>query len=391
MKTLASLILFLFSCAVIHAQSFTMNQGGATVNDYYIELPYEVINGKMIVPVEISGKKHRFIFDTGAPVTIDKELSSQLNAEIITQSKFEDANGSYDSVAVVRLENITLGNVSFNAIPAMGSLPKLYKCWGVDGVIGSNMLRKSIVSIQSDKHIIVITDQANKLNLNKKHSVPLITNENNNTQSDPVIKVIIGKKISLSLEFDTGDSGFLRFSDDYMNQLSKYGVYEVIDKGYGASQISGYGLQKSADKYLLKIPTIMIGEGVFINVITETNKGGSAAIGCKLLDYGDVTLDFINGKFYFDARNETNDLNEKHWPIKPTVTGNKLIVGIVWAKALNLIKPGEQIISVNGKTFPETNLCDIINRQPIIATTDTATVTIKDDKGKERVVDIVKE
>ena len=135
----------------------------------------------------------------------------------------------------------------------------------------------------------------------------------------------------------------------------------------------------------------MIGEGCFNNVITETNKGGSAAIGSRLLDYGNVTLDFVNGRFYFDARNETNDLNEKHWPIRPTVIGNKLVAGIVWAKALNLLKPGEQIITVNKKSFPEVNLCDMLNREPIIAGTDSATVTIKDKQGKERIIQIVKE
>jgi hypothetical protein len=391
MKAFTYLILFLLSCTVIHAQSFTMNQGGATVKNYYVELPYEVINGKIIVSAEIAGGKHRFIFDTGAPVIVSKELSAQIKSEVISSNRLRDANGNYDSVSIVRLNGITLGNVSFNAIPAIGTLPELYKCWNVDGVIGSNMLRNSIVSIQSDKHLIIITDQANKLTLNKKHSVPLITNEGNNTQSDPVIKVMLGKKVSLTLEFDTGDGGFLRFSEDYMNQLSKYVVYEVIDKGYGAGQIGGNGLQDNADKYLLKISSLMIGEGCFNNVITETNKGGSAAIGSRLLDYGNVTLDFVNGRFYFDARNETNDLNEKHWPIRPTVIGNKLVAGIVWAKALNLVKPGEQIITVNKKSFPEVNLCDMLNREPIIAGTDSATVTIKDKQGKERIIQIVKE
>jgi len=391
MKTFIYLILFLLSCTVIHAQSFTMNQGGATVKNYYVELPYAVINGKIIVSVEIAGEKHRFIFDTGAPVIVSKELAAQIKAEVINNNRLRDANGGYDSVSVVRLNGIMLGNVNFNAIPAIGTLPELYKCWNVDGVIGSNIFRNSIVSIQSDKHLIIITDQANKLTLNKKHSVPLITNENNDTQSDPVIKVMLGKKVSLTLEFDTGDAGFLRFSNDYMNQLSKYAVYEVIDKGYGASQFGGHGLQDNSDKYLLKIPSLTIGEGYFNNVITETNKGGSAAIGCRLLDYGNVTLDFINSRFYFDARNETNDLYEKHWPIRPTVIGNKLVVGVVWTKALNQVKPGEQIMAVNEKAFPEVNLCDMINRQPIIAGTDSATVTIKDAEEKERLIDIVKE
>lgn len=391
MKAFTYLFIFLLNCTVVHAQSFTMNQGGATVKNYYVELPYEVINGKLIVSVEIAGGKHRFVFDTGAPVLVSTAFAAQIKAEVIGHNRLRDANGKDDSVSIVKLNGIALGNVSFDAIPAIGSLPDLYKCWDVDGSIGSNMFRNSIVSIQSDKHLIIITDQADKLTLNKKHSVPLITHEKYNTQSDPIFKIILGNKVPVLLEFDTGDPSFLRFSEDYMKQLSKYTVCEVIDKGYGAGQISAYGLQNNADKYLLKIPLLTIGAGSFNNVVTETNKGGSAAIGCRLLNYGNVTLDFINGRFYFDARDETNNLDEKHWPIKPTVVDNKLVVGVVWSKAKNLVKPGEQILSVNEKQFPEADLCNMISKQPILPTEDSARVTIKDAAGKERVVQIVKE
>jgi hypothetical protein len=42
--------------------------------------------------------------------------------------------------------------------------------------------------------------------------------------------------------------------------------------------------------------------------LRQTNKGGSAAIGSRLLDYGNVTLDFVGSKFYFNPLTETTDL-----------------------------------------------------------------------------------
>jgi hypothetical protein len=391
MKFIIYFVLFSALSTVGFSQTFTMNQGGANVKNYYVELPYESINGKMILSVGLKGKTHRFLFDTGAPTALNKELATQISADLMHTDIARDVNGHADSVSIVKLNDINLGNVTFSGIPSMCFLPDLYKCWNVDGVIGSNLLRSSIVSIVSAKHLIIIADQSDKLPLNKRHSVPLITNEGNNVQSNPVIKINLKNKVNLALQFDTGDNGFLRFTDDFMNQLAKYDVYETIAKGYGASQIGGGGLQANADKYLLKIPFLNIGSARFDNVITETNKGGTAGFGTKLLEYGNVTLDFINSKFYFDGYIETNDLNGKHWPFQPTVTDNKLVVGLVWDKAINLVKPGEQIVAINDEQFLQVNLCEMINRKPVLADKDSVTITIKNQQGAERKVKIIKE
>jgi hypothetical protein len=150
---------------------------------------------------------------------------------------------------------------------------------------------------------------------------------NTDGQSTPVLQINLNKKLNLTLPFDTGDNGFLRFSEDLMNRIAKNDVFKVIDKGYGASMFGVQGLQDNADKYLLKVPSLTIGSARFDNVITETNKGSIPGIGTKLLNYGTVTMDFIHGKFYFDAIDDIRDLNEKQWPFQPTLNGDKIVVG----------------------------------------------------------------
>jgi len=339
--------------------------------------------------VEIAGKKHKFLFDTGAPVAISKELAAELNAGVIHRDKVVDATGARDSVSVVMLDSIKLGGLSFGQIPAITLFPDFYKCWGIDGVIGSNLMRNSIVCINSAKHIIIFTDQADKLALKPENSVPLVSNKSQ--QSDPIIKIKLKNKVILDLGFDTGDNSFLRMSEYLMNSITKAGVYETLAKGYGANTISGLGLQKNAEKYLIKIPVLSIGSAQFTNLITETNKGGIPAIGSKLLDYGIVTLDFIHGRFYFDATNAVNDLNEKQWPFQPTVMANKLIIGVVWDNSPNVVKPGEQIIAINDVDYSTINLCDILNNKAILAGKDEATITIKNEDGKVRKIQISKQ
>lgn len=390
MNKLIFTLAFILTGASAFAQTFTFNQGGPTVKNYYTELPYQNIYGKLVVTVELSGVKHRFLFDTGAPVALSKQLAAQINAKTMHVDLINDANGVADSTTIVGIDDIRMGDVIFSGIPALVLLPDMYKCWNVEGVVGSNMLRNSIVSIVADRQVIIITDEPDKLSLNKKHSVPLVLDANNNHQSDPVIKVFMNK-VSVLMAFDSGQSAFLRFTDDYMNQLGKLNACQVVDKGYGASQIGAYGLQANADKYLVGVASLNIGSARFDNITAETNKNGNSAFGTKLLDYGNITLDFIHGKFYFDPRTETTNLAEKHWPFSPTMQGNKLVVGVVWQKGATLVKPGEQITAINGKDYSEVSLCDMLNNKPPLNGYEAGTITIKDAGGQLRNVQIVKE
>jgi hypothetical protein len=389
MKFFLSVLALVLCVTVCPAQSFTFNQGGTQAKNYYQELPYENINGKIIVSVELAGKKHKFLFDTGAPVALNNELAVSLNAAVIHKILAQDAFGHQDSVAVVKVDDIKLGNIDFNSTPALTLFPDFFKCWGVEGVIGSNLLRNSVVSIQNDKHIIIITDQPDKLVLNNKHSAPLITSGNN--QSDPVVRVKVNDKATMDLGFDTGDNGFLRIPEDLMNKLAKFNVFELMAKGFGASSAGEMGLQKNADKYRLKFPVLTIGSAVFTNVITETNKQAVPGIGTKLLEYGTVTLDFIHGKFYFEANSETNDLNEKQWAFSPALVGDKLVVGVVWGNAANDVKPGQQITTINGTDYSKVALCDVLTSKSILGGSEAATITIKDEQGNVKTIHIKKE
>src|SRR5476649_1436951 len=116
MKILTCLFLLLAPCCI--AQTFTFNQGGPASSAYYEEIPYENINGKLFVEGEIAGKKHRFLFDTGAPVAISKELAAELNAKILHKDLIPDANMNTDSATAVEVNNINLGGIVFDHIPA---------------------------------------------------------------------------------------------------------------------------------------------------------------------------------------------------------------------------------------------------------------------------------
>ncbi|MBB6498666.1 retropepsin-like aspartic protease [Pedobacter cryoconitis] len=388
MKLFFNLVLLLACYSVTNAQVFTYNQGGTSAKDYYAEIPYQTINGKMFIQVELNGKKHKFLFDTGAPVAVSPALSAELKAPFVDEDTLSDVNGITDTIGVVKLKNIKLGSIMFTDIPAITLFPDFYKCWNIDGVIGSNILRNSIVSINETKHLIILTDQLNKLALNDSYSSELTTD--NSYQSNPMIKILLGNDITVDLGFDTGDNEFLRISEEITDELPATGIYNVLANGYGANTIGGLGLQQRAEKHLIRIGTIKLGNSEFTNVITETNKGGTSAIGSKILQYGIVTLDFIHSKFYFNSHHPKNEVKEKQWPFVPTVINDRLSIGVVWDKYKNEVKPGQQIVAIDDVDYSGVTLCDMLNRPHVLANKNTATISIKDDEGKIQKIKIAK-
>lgn len=389
MKSVLYLLFILALSSHCFAQQFlSNNKGGTAAKNYYQEIPYEDINGKMIISVIVKGKPYRFLFDTGAPVLISKEFMETAGAVAVHNGNITDVNEVSNAVSVLSVPSLTLGNIEFKDMLAPNYLPDLYKCWNVVGSIGSNLLRNSIVQIDSKKHLIILTDEPDKLQLGGKESIPLILDT---IQADPKIRIKLANSSDILLGFDTGDSGFLRIPEYYMARLKKARVFKQLSKGYGAGQVGGEGIEKNNEKYLLNFPVFNVGNAKFQNVQVATSKNAIPGIGAKLLDYGIVTLDFIHSKFYFDANTTSLDLNEKQWPFQPGLSGNQLMVGVLWEKGEKLVKLGEQIVDIDGVAYNNIDLCTLMNSKPILQGKEKATATIRSASGELRKVEMLKE
>ncbi len=372
-----------------HCQSFTFNKGGTSAKNYFEEIPYEAIKNKIVINVEVAGKKHRFLFDTGAPMAIGDDLAEELAIPSLARVSTTDANGVSDSIDVVFLKEIKLGDIIFTDVPAMRFIPDLFECWNIDGVIGSNILRNSIVQIVPERKVIVLTDNAAKLSLNKKNSLPMIVNRG--PQSYPFINIQFRSKqgkAAIELGFDTGGDEFISLPEDYLDQIAQAHVYEIAERGFGTHNYSEFGLAEPDTLLRVRVPRLTIADASFSNLITETHKQGLARMGARVLNYGRVTLDFIHSKFYFEATRPANDLNEGEWPLYPAIVNNKVLVGVVWDSMKERIKVGEQIVAIGNKSLPLMDICDWINNDYMPADKKELMLTIKGEDGSTREVKI---
>ena len=381
------LLIALLSTNAFYAQNiFSANKGGTAQKKYFTTIPYKEVKSKVIIQCLINGKPYNFIVDTGAATTITPALYKELNPEVIARVPVSDQSGIIDSLQIVSLKNVQIGDVTFNDIPAMVvKETRIFDCFKVDGLIGSNMLRSTIVQFASQTHTLTITDSPKPLNLKRKLSKNMFLDP---IQSNPFVKVNItnGKLTGTDeLLFDSGMDSFYDLSyKGYKEVFATISLLKVEAQAVGSYSFGMHGLSGEEESYRLLAPELEINGYSFNNVTTVTTHGGSSRIGAELLKYGIVTLDYINKKFYFEPyQKEAKDLAEKSWPFIPTVKNGKVVIGLVWDKAWEgKINQDDLIVAFDGINYENTDVCDALISDHT-SLNNKATLVLKDAKTGE--------
>lgn len=348
---------------VCHSQNFSLNKGKTQTKDYYTEITFEYVKNKIIIPVTIEGKTYRFILDTGAPNIISENLSHTIQNDSLTTIPITDVNQKKKQLKVVSIPKLILGNITFENSSAMVyniNQNKIFECFKIDGFIGSNMLRNSIIQIQLNNKLIKLTDNKKRLHLNKKNAVKM---KLLGIQSSPFIWINFkgNNNAKEQVLIDTGMDGFYDMSNKNFKLFEKKSIIKIIDSSNGGSSVGLFGLDKKTSQYRFLLPKTKISNTTFSNFITKSTHGKYSKIGAEILNYGDITIDYKNKRFYFNSFNESVDLKKEMLGFNATMIDNKLVVGFVWNKELKKrISFGDEIIEVNGLKLSDINLCDFI-------------------------------
>ena len=360
-KKLYTLLIIFFFSSSLFAQFVTFNQGKIKQKHYLQVIPYQEIKGILIVPVTINGKMYNFIFDTGAQLVISDKLYKELKPCSILRINMGDASGDRKRMKGILLPKIHLQEITFRNTPgvALHEDNKWFECLGIDGIIGSNMLRKSVVQFDEQNKQIIITDNIKNLFLQ--------TNEFQEMKllffwtSNPYINITLQKGKNSAIHnvlFDTGDSDFFTLS---LNELNAC-MADTIVESEGSFGLGAHGVYKKQNHLLLSIPEIEINGRIFNDVIVTTTHAHRSRIGTKLLEYGKTTLDYKKKHFYFEPYEDinTDELSKMPRAIFYTLQNNKMVVGIIWDKELeSQINVGDEILSINGIDLQSMDFCEL--------------------------------
>lgn len=382
-KNIICLAVLLLSI-ICNSQKITLNQGITKEQNYYSEIPFEYVNSKIIIPVTIEGKTYRFMLDTGAPNCITLKLKNSLSAKVIQQLPITDANNTKSVMDVVALPELTIGGITFQNSVALAYTDEnniIFDCFEIDGFIGSNLLRNSILQIDTNNKVIRITDDITKVTTSKKNGSKIALLGN---QSSPFIWIRLNGKKSEKEQvlLDTGMKGFYDLSNRVYNVFKDKTEIKLLSTGNGSSSLGMFENKKTDDLYRVRVPELTIADAKFVNVTTTTTSDKNSRIGMDFLEHGIGTLDYKNKKFYYSAYNDTTDLSEVTLPFTPTILNNKLSVGVVWDEKLKeKIKSGDEIIELNGINYEQYAICDLITKPSIFKDTVLKDFVIKKADG----------
>jgi predicted aspartyl protease len=363
MKKIFSLLLLVFYASSVFAQILTLNQGKIKQKHYFQEITYQEIKGLLVIPVTINGKIYNFLFDTGATLAISDKIFKELNLRVIRQGNAVDASGESEKARLILLPEIDIQGIIFlntpgGVFPENNETVKLAECLEIDGIIGSNMLRNSVVQFDAQNNHIIITNDIKRVLLQNSEYQKM---KLSSWTSHPYLKITLQKREHRAVHevlFDSGDAGdVFTYS---LNQLNGY-VVDTIAESEGSFAAGAHGLYKKQKHLLLNIPKFEVSGTKFTDMIVTTTHDNSSRIGAKLLQYGKTTLDYKKKRFYFEPFDNINTSKpvENYWAINPTFQNDKIVVGIIWNKLLeSQINLGDEILSINGINVQPMDLCE---------------------------------
>jgi predicted aspartyl protease len=374
----------LFVNSIIFGQ-INFNQGKINDKEYYEVIPYETEIGKIILPVTINNKTYRFLLDTGAPNLFSTELLKEINVAEGASINVNDANNQDQKMKFAVVPQLKIGNLVFeNQAGLIYNFEEhnLLSCYKIDGFIGSNLLRNSIIKMNGANKTIIITNKIKSLKIDKK---PIKMKLYGNQKSPFVELKFVGKnneKASDMVLVDTGMDGLYDMSKRAYTIFENSKIFEALYTATGIGDSGLFGAGDSSEQKLLEIENANLNQQIINNIMVSTTLDDNSRIGLDFLKYGDITLDFLNKKFYFESP-KTIDVKEKTPKFFTSVQNDKVVIGIVWDEKLKLLmNTGDEVISADQIDITNISLCDFLRLKKEWKNKESYILKLKNKEGQ---------
>lgn len=354
--------LFLLFAFLINATTFAQSRD---------TIRFENLIGIIKIPVQINGKVHYFIFDTGAEVTVIREdVAAGLDK---TGSSMKRLKDSMDNVSVqtkfvvpdLKIGNSDLYNQTVYTFPNN----PLFNCSGFEGIIGIDIIKQFDWLINFDKLYIVKTDP----------SVPacrfddFIALDFYTSKLRPMIKLKIGNK-TVDFLFDSGanESGIDKKSyRKIKNEIMK--SYDEISSVSGANTSDR---QSKESLFLLRTHPVN-SDSINHPAMFSTISAGENKIGNDFWGYGQLVFSWSKGKLLYRT---VQTGKKKILGISFTINDESMVVSsLVYTDQIikSGVKTGDTVKTINGKSFKD--YCELLMYQ-LLTKEDVFNIELQDGR-----------
>lgn len=369
----------------LKAQYLNFNKLILENEEYHLTVPFEYQKGKIYLPVTIHGNEYRFCFDTGCPSMISESILKTVECKELKSILLRDVNHKVDTARNVLLPNLKISELNFKDIPVPILPESFIECDDFKGIIGANMFRNSIVFISFRNKTITITNDRKKIKVKNKYRYLMRLPENRSTPI--VISEVVNAKNKRKAEFifDTGDNALLTLSPKFIKSFTERKILQFVDSTYGKGSYGVFGVPKDTVQKIYKVPELKVNKAKIKNVYTR--EGKIASIGCELIEYGDVLLDFQNRSFGFIPYQEVCSSRQVQLPIDITFNKDRLEVSRIWDENLKDIKVGDRVIEIDGVNVENVDNCDLVQKN-FLYLKSHAVLLVENEQGERKVFEL---
>ena len=345
-------------------------------------IPYELYGGKMIIKMLVNGEEERLIFDTGAgQSSISAEYAKLHNLPVIDSMRINDVTSTSAMYKLTQIGALTTTDykIGFNGLRPviMPEQSAIIDCFNVVGVIGSDMLRGTVCTIDARSKTITLTEGtiAPKEPLRYAH----------NFSKDghlPIFNVVIGGQ-ELQILMDSGAGEFMALKQKDAEKLRAVGVEKKKKKGRGGKAMGLAGEVDNMESEQVYLSDMRVGPAKFADIITETSNPPFSLLGMKFMAYAKVVIDYPRKRVYHMPYEETivrPEFKEANFGV--TVMDNRLKIAHIWSDLEGVIDEGDLITHIDGVEMGAYEFCDVIKGIPALRGPKPKVLTIKTKAGK---------
>ncbi|MCB0481396.1 MAG: clan AA aspartic protease [Flavobacteriales bacterium] len=348
---------FLSACTSLKNQS-SFNNGGISTKNFHENISVEKGIGYMIVPVKIKDKPYRFLFNPGSLTAISTALDTILKLPSARNVNLKHVEGIDKKQTMVRLDSLTLGNVSFkniNAIVVNFKVQNATRCLQLDGVLGANALKNCKWKVNYSKGYIEFSDNINNLTDSNLLTIPF----HQGITGIPIVDVNIGGQQVAGFTLDMNYQGEVSMNEN--------DVPKTLDSAW-ASMVKSIAMGSSTiiDTSTWFLTKAQFDESNNMEVMVKASNNYTNRVGIKLLKNYEFVMDWSSGKMGFSEPNQENRMDRLHLEMGPAYINQEIIIGEIvlnsmsWMHGLRLGNVIKKFGMVSYENPTEKEYCEIL-------------------------------